>query len=577
MPKRLRTFVSPVKCRVPDGGLADLLDDGGRPVCWLDCLFDGGVLVPDDVEAGSGPPLLWLVTGPPGIGKTLFFLELCYRMATQPQDDGNTVSTFFFSAESPAGRLGQNMRDLGWEYVVDAQLAQSPLVRAARDGDRGGMWAAGTEITATPPLGPPAHLFQRLSEIRGLSDARVVVIDSLNMLRFRWDAEEVLKALRAEPPAGIWILILIQDWARGNEPYFAFMPDIETRFEQTSEAGYMLRTFQIVKMRWQEHAQGRHVLKVYGKPKDGMAQAAATGHLGLDREQGGVYVLPSIHRHLGAIRPARRANAGERSRLEAVDVAVKGMSAIMPVGPVDPQEKTPGGFPKGRCTAIVGDRGALKSHLAYCTLLRHLEQNPQALGVMFSLRDDERAALDALEQICGQEGICDLGSLANGANRRLDIVYFHPGYIPPAEFMHRVVVAIDGLVQRHGEEAGRDVIVVLNGLDHLAARHPLCAAEDMFVPALIAYLCEREVTSLVVAATDQPAPQPTAGLLPMADLLLRLERVSPFERRPDNVPESAEQLVRIVAQRVPSGGTSGRWGILYRDRERKGCLGFALQ
>jgi hypothetical protein len=90
----------------------------------------------------------------------------------------------------------------------------------------------------------------------------------------------------------------------------------------------------------------------------------------------------------------------------------------------------------------------------------------------------------------------------------------------------------------------------------------------MFVPALVSYLKERFVTSIVIAASDQSGPIEKSGLLPMAELVLRFE---PFERPhsgaafPAGMPKAYGQPVGVTAVRVPAGGASGRHGVLFRD------------
>ncbi|UCC67990.1 MAG: AAA family ATPase [Armatimonadota bacterium] len=569
MARRLRTFLSPVRYRRPDGELGALLDVEGNPVCWLDSLLGGGIVIPDDVEDGSGSPLVWLVTGPPGTGKSVFALEFCYRLATQPQDDGDTVGTVYFSAESPATRIGKNMADLGWKNVVEAQLNA-----ALGQGDPPNIRVIGRDTISSAPLGPAGDFFRSLGTVHCPAGTRVVVLDSLNVLNPHWEPGEIVEGVQQGLPNGVWVVIVVQDWMRGHDPYYAFIADIETRFEEVYRKDYLLRTFRIVKMRWQDHTQGRHIVKIYGAPSEQRAQtrprAPAMERVGLDREHGGVFVFPSVHRHLAAW--PQRANA---SKSGVVPVPVPGMEHIMPAGTSRSSGTRLHGFPKGRCTALIGGRGALKSHLAYYTLLSTLEDR-LSLAVLLSLRDDWDAAHDTLEQICHDEQ-CKLSipDLIEGHDARLDIAYFRPGYIPPEEFMHRVVVAIDGLIARQGGRAAGELLVVVNGLDHLAARHPLCAEEDMFVSAVLSYLCERGVTSLVTAATEGPAQGVSSGLLPMADLLLHFDPLSP-KQAPPECPKEAHQIVEVVALRVPAGGTSRQRGYLYRKRMERDRLGFAL-
>jgi RecA/RadA recombinase len=564
MPKIIRTFISPVVYREPGGGLVSLPDSDGEPICWLDSLIGGGLLIPDGVIEGREPPLIWLVSGPPGTGKTTFAAELCYRLSTQLQADG-PFDTVYFSAESPAARIGQNMDAFGWEDVI---VERQHALMEDRPPPR--MHVIGRETVANIGQMRPGDFFKHLPNL--WADkllAHVVVIDSLNVLPPEWKAGEMVEALQAGLTGRAWVLLLMQDWQRGEDPYFAFMADIETRFSEAYRKGYMLRAFRIVKMRHQEHAQGDHVVKICPKPCVPTGQGgrawAERENMGLERQQGGVYILPSMHRHL-----SRGAKRVRTLPLGAIEAPVQGMGAIMPLGADSGDARGLHGFPRGRCTVLVGARGSLKSHVAYDTLLNALAADNRSLGVMFSLRDDEQAALETLKMISRQHGLeVNVEKLRDDG--RLDIVYFWPGYITPEEFMHRVVVAIEGMIARHNRDDGSDIVAVLNGIDHLAARHPLCAVEEMFVPGLISYLRQHYVTSLVISATDEREPIAAPGLLPMADLLLRF---APAAQIPPAVPQGVQQVVEVTAQRVPAGGTSGKRGYLYRSPQEEGRLAF---
>jgi KaiC/GvpD/RAD55 family RecA-like ATPase len=552
----IRTFVTAVgfQSTTPDGNACfKAITYNGRPVYWLDSLLGGeGLVIPKGISDFRDPPLLWLVSGPPGTGKSKFALELCYRLSTNSQIPGSfdsTLSTAYCSFETDKPRLLETMKSFGW---------QVPPPNGLKIAGRDEMRFSRESIT-------PLVFFQRLLRFIGQDPVHLVVIDSLNV--HCWptdpnspsrDATGIIHDLREAFKGHAWIIILVQDLTHGEgqEPRFAFEADIETRFGEVAPKDYTMQTFRIVKMRDQEHARGDQVIKIYGKPGAVPGKAPpATDQVGVERPDGGVYIFPSVHRQLsGAHRLDAPAPTG------AIPPPVESMASIMPLGKDPETGQDSCGFPKGRCTALVGERGALKSHLAYLTLLKALKGDDNMRAVMLSLRDDNEAATQTLAHINEQEsvGIDVQGMLQQG---RLDIVHFWPGYIPPGEFMHRVVVAIQGAIQREPIMPNRPILVVLDGIDQLAARHPLCAEERMFVPALVSYLKMNSVTSLVIAATDQRGTIEASGLLPMAELVLKFVP----EEDTEACPPEAEQFVKLVAVRVPSGGISGRHGILYRN------------
>jgi KaiC/GvpD/RAD55 family RecA-like ATPase len=567
---RIRTFISPVSYR-PNILRPDLTPAviNGKELCWLDSLLCGGLVIPEAISQFRRRPLIWLVSGPPGTGKTTFGLELCCRLSTtnQPEYGNQSLDTIYFSAESSTDMILEKMRMFGWPPPsIGFQIKGYEVVRNL--------------VTA----GDLFKLLPKRQARPGITDGmpgwHLVVVDSLNVLTSQlanseWSPANLIKSIDEQMTGQAWILMLVQDWEhdQGRDPSYAFIADIETRFYEAPWENYLLNHFRIVKMRFQEHARGNHLVKIHSKPKhtDAPTENAtrtvpASQAVGFEVPQGGIYVLPSIHRHLSGVAFEQL----PRLVQEAWQVPVQGLDKIMPLGEGNPSVPL-FGFPKRRCSALVGSRGAMKSHLAYLTLLRALE-DPKTCGIMFTLRDDVRAAQDTLAQIANQENVAVELVEKCRSESRLDIVYFAPGYIPPEEFMHRVVVAIEGMIQRRaGEVDGRNIIAVLNGIDHLAARHPLCEAEDMFVPALISYLRKNRVTSLVIAANDDPRPIDDSGLLPMADLLLQFKTCG---SRPLDLPTDAEQVTEVIAQRVPAGATSGGEGYMYRRANANGKLEF---
>lgn len=570
----------------------------GQPVCWFDSLLNGGIAIPSDLKSYKRRPLIWLVSGPPGTGKTTFALEMCARLSaiTQPELK-EPITSIYYSCESPVDAIKENITSFRWPCALDNikfvdeekfrdVITPHDFFAALRDNER--------QLLHDP------------------EKPQLVVIDSLNILgsQVRWDRRagadsspthvpsadpraaarmheggssgtwtgiDILRRIGDAFKGKCWIVVLVQNWEhdQDHDPSFAYLADIETRFLVRLRRNYLLNYVRIVKMRFQDHSRGEHLLKIFPAPDStkSLEGVPASGRIGLERNEGGILVMPSIHRHLSALGGAPLAlktSEEKRRRPASIEVPIEGFSRIVPLGKTS-SGKSISGFPKHCCTALVGHRGAMKSHVAYATLINHLQSSRNNCGVMLSLRDDVEAAVNTLEQICMHRGVPYKCIRQWMSKSRLDIAYFAPGYLPPEEFMHRVVVSVEGMANRHRKAVrsdatkdpdGRNIFCVLNGIDHLAARHPLCSEEHMFVPAIISYLTKTLVTSVVIAADDDKTALDESGLLPMAELLIRFETIRNRDEENRPIPRP---ITRVFSQRVPAGAPSGGMGYLFRE------------
>jgi hypothetical protein len=222
-----------------------------------------------------------------------------------------------------------------------------------------------------------------------------------------------------------------------------------------------------VKARYQPHVWGKHQLKVYepfkrreGELNDDDKVRYLRAHP--YREEGGIFIFPSIHYVLS--RYKTKAPAG---RPEPVPCAF-GISELSTL--------LHDGLPLGRCIGLVGGRGTHKSHLGYMHILSrllgpHAEANESALIV--SLRDDEGTTRETLAGILADHygrAVSDLDELEDES--RLEITYYPPGFITPEEFFHRLLLSINRLKASSDSAQHRPkyrkVTVLFNSLDQLS-------------------------------------------------------------------------------------------------------------
>jgi hypothetical protein len=222
----------------------------------------------------------------------------------------------------------------------------------------------------------------------------------------------------------------------------------------------------------------------------------------------------------------------------------------------------------------------MKSHLAYHFMLSHAlgrvagDEQPKNV-LLVSLRDDLDAARNTLVRLIKQQKIADCTPNPNHVlddllrTDRLEILYNWPGCVTPNEFFHRIFVALArkrGLGNSVGcdKKPQRDTaeIVVLNGLEHLDVKFPLCAAEQVFVPGLISLFRCFKVCSIVVSGEDRPGS--SHDIRPLSDLILEFSNAEPADFTTAQTALETMQSSKVSAVRVPAGQIGGRWGVLGR-------------
>lgn len=504
-------------------------------VAWFDELFEGEIVVPD-LPKEQNRALTILVSGPPGSGKSTLALELVYRAFEKDLGDSSAWHTLYVTSESSEGWLLKKASSYGWDIK---ETFYHTSVKRKR-----GKEAAHVDIVGTDAFkgylenskslsasmsgifkivddllhigrvvsGPMTEAAKKLRKAKidrlvRMSDPDIVVIDSLNTVQEK-DKSELFNKFMELTSVGPKIIVIIldsRDTGAGDE-FWSYVCDTVIRLGKRYDSKYMIRTIEIVKARYQSHVWGVHQLKLYGpnKPLEGAEPVDRRAHP--YREEGGLFIFPSIHFYLSKYKRKSPIEFPER-----VDVRSEALNEVLR-----------GGFPRGRCVGLIGLRGGHKSHLGYLHILHRLITEPNEMGLIISLRDDEGMTRSTMRSILKEEFAGEvLERFEDREEDRLEILYYPPGYITPEEFFHRMYISIQRLRNRNREG---NITLLFNSLDQLGSRFPLCAAEKIFIPGIIEVLMAEEITSIFVGVEEPGQPPEQYGLLSMADLILSFER-----------------------------------------------------
>jgi KaiC/GvpD/RAD55 family RecA-like ATPase len=554
-----------------------------RGVAWLDELFCGGLVFPDSSPEQPPRSLTMVLSGPPGTGKSTLALELCWRCA-QAMDGANgeilqpPMRSWYVASEVRSDWLIDNAKEFRWTTTeadvigtsTEHQIQVMDMAKleswhdSGRPDDRtgaGGVLASLYDLLILKHGDGATRQPKQTTTPKDVEANRpgvpaIIVIDSLNTIESKPKADRYREFMALASSIGPKLIVAIVD--SGPEGVVAqdweFAADIVLRLGRDYEGGYLLRTVEIVKARFQQHVWGKHQLKIYSavsppqRPAAGVANKQESVPASHDeksvrdwqtglmrshpfREQGGVFIFPSLHYHLSLYKKLSPSDTGP--------------AVPSPVHYVE--EFIGNGFPRGRCTALIGGRGTHKSHFGYLQvldgLMRDHERPPESRherALVISLRDDEGVTRHSLEHdLLDQwdKTPSDLRTLERSGV--LEITYFPPGLITPEEFMHRVLLSIHRF-KRADPQA--HVSVLFNSLDQLPSRFPLCASQRIFIPAVISALVAERATSYFVVAQEKYGQSDFYGLDSIADLILE------FNRK-DDVPR--EHYFRRLSKAFP--------------------------
>lgn len=560
-------------------------------VAWFDELFEGGIVIPG---GGQKRALTVLISGPPGSGKSTLALELVYRLREEnPDGEAENWHSLYVTSESCQEWLREKVEKYGWvigdkcfhrlgdetgtpeiphvdiletsnfqEYIEGRDVLEKKHSQILDVIGR--IFGVPSKEAAEVVTG-----YQRDKEMEErllCRDPDVLVIDSLNTVGYE-DRSELFRRFTELTTAGPKMIVIILDTVagrdnRGGYEFWGYICDTIIRLDRRYDSKYMVRTLEIEKARYQSHVWGVHQLKIYGPNRlENLSTEEARRRAHPYREEGGIFIFPSIHYYLSIYKRKSPYALPERD-----DTIPEELNSLFH-----------GGFPRGRCIGLIGERGNHKSHLGYLHVLHRIVEHKEK-GLIVSLRDDEGTARKTLRSILDEEEefSSKLEDLEN--KDKLEILYYPPGYITPEEFFHRMYLSIQRL--KYNNPKAR-ITLLFNSLDQLGARFPLCAEEQIFIPGIIGTLCAEQITSLFIGVEESGQPPEQYGLLSMADVILSFRKrmfeqldyfghlgFSEQEVLAEDFKEIRQDLGRrprvviLQVERFSGGETAGKGGIL---------------
>lgn len=591
---------------------------------WLDEMlgnrFDGeesGLYLPEDE---SGRPFVLVVSGPPGTAKSTFALQLCYNFACSEDGKSGNVrpSSLYITTETSDQHIVDKARNFGWKHNEHFRIIQD--FADLRNSEN-----AASICHVMSIHNGPAHFSLGEINIFQTGQPKILVLDSLNtsqdLVRVtsvdNHPISQLMQYCYAATKGGPRLIILVLDVENTEEQLtkrFGFFADATIRFDMsTDERGLLHRTIQITKIKSQKHAEGKHTVAIYTRPAEHIWERESPF-----LEVGGVFVFPNIQWHLEHIREWHSTKGDEPAEPHKSSPAPLFPDSMGRI--IAPNDKKLQGLFPGHTISCIGLHNNLKVRFAYSTLLHSITTNLEdgICGLIVSLDSDKDKITEILAGVLETEFVETLKSydddmvnksklidtpqtknqnhrtpinfLDSDCKRKLAVefvnylfesdklgfIHNEPSYITPGEFFHRVYVAY----KRPRKSSNQTIrFVVVDGLDQIETKFPLCAKEPLFISSLVTLLkIDKQACALFISSQDlgiDHAAYSASALVPLSDLLLRFIDPADLQKCQDSIAgvarqrrndQFARECAEVHAIRVPTGMVSEPMGILWSAR-----------
>jgi len=568
----LQTFIAPLlksdRTRI---------EHRGRPICWLDELLEGGFNAPDDL----GRPLVILVCGPPGAGKSLLLQQLGYMRSLNgirlsPRDSVSWPRTVLISTEVNGKALVDNMAALGMP-VLDPKTNQVVLHHSDFTYD------------ANFPLGNPKNLPNPIPpfvilgvmpksqswEYGKLADTvpgvwrkmgsrahpSVLIIDSLNVLseqlertktreRFLHDSakqtekeqeterqsrEELYKCLVSADEYPQFLFVVLDTATTSSllpsayHQFWEYTSDVIIRLDyRHSTDDYFMRHIEIIKARFQPFSLGRQLIKIFRDPLVTTKKSLVQDPEGPipNIERGGIFVFPSEHFILSKIRAGTPLlSDSEEPMSPQTDDSLPSAPTVQPWGPGAKKWADSLPWPVEYCAEMVG--GLIpRNHATALVGKRGLHKS--YFGYQFlcdGIANGEHVCvLSFRDDIAGVYGTVETISKAKqyeefGLDLEAIKRLVHVVYQRPG------YVTPQELLHRAITAVGeyQPTRVLINAVDQWEAGYPLLADSPILLPCLIDLFNTQHVTSMIVGVEDGGSSSHTRGLTAKAEVVLAFD------------------------------------------------------